>query len=366
MSELTTTHSIESSGYAVFFGAAGPELGLLLKSINPSAVFILADTNTAMHCLPLLLKALPVLQKAPVMEIQAGEGYKNIETTTRIWEFLLSQKADRNALLLNLGGGVLTDMGAFAASTYKRGIPFIQIPTTLLSQVDASVGGKTGIDFHGEKNMIGTFTQPQAVVIDETFLETLEPRELVSGAAELIKHGLISDSALFELLRAELAGWLKAGQLPSDVLRKSISLKNKVVLEDPFEKNIRKILNFGHTIGHALETWSMENDADPLRHGEAIGIGMICESWLSSHKAGLDAREMNEISSFLASFYGGRSIDPSIFTMLFALMQNDKKNEKGLVNFSLLERTGKAGINYTCSQEDIFSSMIFYNKNFVF
>lgn len=366
MSELTTLHSIESSGYTVFFGAAGPALGALLEQINASAVFLLTDSNTGMHCLPHLLKALPALQKAPVMEIPAGEEFKNIETTTRIWEFLLSHKADRNALLLNLGGGVLTDMGGFAASTYKRGISFIQIPTTLLSQVDASVGGKTGIDFHGEKNMIGTFTQPRAVLIDDFFLKTLEPRELVSGAAELIKHGLISDQTLFEHLQQELPAWLSAGHLPSDILRRSITLKNKVVLQDPFEKNIRKILNFGHTIGHALETWSMENDADPLRHGEAIGIGMICESWLSGRKAGLTQKELEEITAFLARFYKTKPIQPSNFHELFRLMQNDKKNEKGHVNFSLLERTGQAGINYTCSQEEIFSSLIFYNKNFVF
>lgn len=356
---------LESLGYSIYFGPAALTLATWLEEHNPSAVFILVDTNTAMYCLPQLLLDVPRLKHAAIFEIAEGEHHKNVQTTMLIWDFLLKHKADRGSVLLNLGGGVLTDMGAFAASTFKRGISFVQIPTTLLSQVDASVGGKTGIDFQGEKNMIGTFTQPQTVLIDEAFLKTLMPRELVSGAAELIKHGLISDDVFFESLMMNSAAWLKTG-FPAWVIQKSIELKNQVVIKDPFEKNIRKILNFGHTVGHALETWSLQHDEDPLRHGEAIGIGMICEAYLSSLKAGLSTIELEKINTFLFGLYGTKPIEPVNFIRLYELMKNDKKNEHGQVNFSLLKKTGLAWINYSCTQEEIFAALKFYNKNFVF
>jgi len=356
---------IESLKYSILFGPVAVTLTLLIEEYKPSAIFILVDTNTSTYCLPQLLQNIPRLKHALILEIKEGEQHKNISTTTLIWEFLMKYKADRSSLLLNVGGGVLTDMGAFAASTFKRGISFIQIPTTLLSQVDASVGGKTGIDFHGEKNMIGTFTQPKAVLIDSVFLKTLMPKELVSGAAELIKHGLISDAVFFESLANSSSNWLKT-EFPAWVIQKSIALKNQVVLKDPFEKNIRKILNFGHTIGHALETWSLKHDENPLRHGEAIGIGMICEAYLSMLKAGLSVVELERINSFLFSLYGSKSIEAANFHTLYDLMKNDKKNELGQINFSLLKKTGLAWINYSCSQEEIFAALKFYNKNFVF
>ena len=364
MSEPILFSPIQSNGYEIHFGSVQNTLKTILKN-KFNEVFILTDSNTTSYCFPLLLTEFPELKQAPQCIIPAGEQSKTIETASMIWKFLMDHKASRQSLLLNLGGGVLTDIGAFTAATYKRGISFIQIPTTLLSQVDASVGGKTGIDFNGEKNMVGTFSQPKAVLIDDTFLNTLSDRELCSGAAEIIKHGLISDAAFFENIYENLGQWLQTRQIPLNIIRHSIYLKNNVVLADPEEKNVRKILNFGHTIGHALETYFLLNDEYPLSHGEAIGIGMICEAQLSSIHAGLSIESLNLISNFLFSFYGGRKIAPHLFTHLLELMKNDKKNENGNISFSLLLSIGKAAINFSCTQEEILNSFEFFNKNFV-
>src|SRR5690606_32174448 len=206
----------------------------------------------------------------------AGEENKNIDFCIGIWKMLLDFGAERNSLLINLGGGVVTDMGGFAASTYKRGIDFVQIPTTLLSQVDASIGGKTGIDLDTVKNIIGTFTQPEAVYINVDFLNTLDKRQLVSGFAEMIKHDFIFDASYFEDLKG-----FSFDRPDEDLIYRSVGIKNEVVKQDPKESGLRKILNFGHTIGHAVETYSIDNDDNPLLHGEAIAVGMICEAYLS-------------------------------------------------------------------------------------
>ncbi|MDT4826539.1 3-dehydroquinate synthase [compost metagenome] len=259
--------------------------------------------------------------------------------------------------MINLGGGVVTDMGGFVAATYKRGIDFINIPTTLLSQVDASVGGKTGIDIDHVKNMVGTFSQPKAVFIEHRFLETLPQRELLSGFAEMIKHGLIADTAYYQQLKES-----EYTALPAALVYRSVQIKNEVVTTDPFEKGLRKILNFGHTIGHAIESYALANDKQPLTHGEAIAIGMICEAFLSVKYSGLSEDELKDISSYIMGLYPKYAIAEKSKTQLLALMQSDKKNENGIILFSLLKSLGKCGFNDQVPAHAILESLTYYQQ----
>src|ERR1700759_1222416 len=286
--------TIQSDSYPIYFENSLEELARFANSGKYSRVFILTDENTGEHCLPLVTKHFTE-DNYDLIEVPYGEENKNIDTCTGIWKLLIDFGADRKALMINLGGGVITDMGGFAASTFKRGIDFVQVPTTLLSQVDASVGGKTGIDLDGVKNIIGTFTQPKAVFIEHEFLKTLPPRQILSGLAEMLKHGLIADAAYWNKLKfSDL-------ESPSaELVYHSVEIKNKVVIEDPHEKGIRKSLNFGHTIGHAIETYSLLNDGNPLTHGEAIAAGMICEAQLSAIKIGLSEDEVKEITEVIS------------------------------------------------------------------
>src|ERR1700744_5400485 len=257
---------------------------------------------------------------------------------------LIDFSADRQSLLINLGGGVISDLGGFAASTYKRGIDFVHVPTTLLSQVDASVGGKTGIDMDNIKNIIGTFTQPKAVFIEHSFLKTLPARQTLSGLAEMLKHGLICDASYWKQLKnSDLKN-------PSaELVYKSVEIKNKVVIEDPHEKGIRKSLNFGHTIGHAVETYSLVNDEKPLTHGEAIAIGMICEARLSNLKIGLSDAELKEITETIDSLYQKYQIAGSCHKELDVIMQKDQNNQSGNLNCILLKSRGHSQIDHICT-----------------
>ncbi len=345
---------IQSLHYSIFFENSLQELDKFLLQNKYSKVFILVDTNTETHCLPLLESAL-TSKEYDLIEITPGEENKNIDFCIGIWRMLLDFGADRNSILINLGGGVLTDMGGFAASTFKRGIDFVQIPTTLLSQVDASVGGKTGIDMDHIKNIIGTFTQPKAVFINTSFLSTLDEREIRSGFAEVIKHGMIYDAALFRQLKG-----MKPGLISPEIIYRSIEIKNEVVKVDPYEKGIRKILNFGHTIGHAVESYSLSHDDMPLLHGEAIAIGFICEAYLSAKHSGLKQEELTEIVNTLKAIYPAYSADPSSYPALLEIMKNDKKNNSGQISFSLLTEIGKCGIDSFCTEADIFESLDYY------
>lgn len=350
---------IQNIDYSIFFENSLQELDNFLSENKYSKVFILVDTNTETHCLPLLLSAL-TNPKYDLIEITPGEENKNIDFCIGIWRMLLDFGADRNSLLINLGGGVLTDMGGFAASTFKRGIDFVQIPTTLLSQVDASVGGKTGIDMDHVKNIIGTFTQPKAVFINPGFLATLDDRELRSGFAEVIKHGLIYDASLFEQLKT-----VAPRQLSPEIIYRSIEIKNEVVKADPYEKGQRKILNFGHTIGHAVESYSLSHDDKPLLHGEAIVIGFICEGYLSAKKNGLKETELAEIVHTLKNIYPAYTLERTTYPALLEIMKNDKKNNAGHINCSLLTKIGKCDIDSFCSEADIFESLDYYRSNCV-
>lgn len=349
--------TLTSAGHSVYFESNFEALKTLVESGKYSKVFILADENTSEICLPVFQSLMDDFADFDLIETSAGEENKNIDFCIGIWKTLLDFEADRKSLMINLGGGVITDMGGFIASTYKRGIDFINVPTTLLSQVDASVGGKTGIDIDNVKNMVGTFTLPQMVFIETTFLKTLPQRELLSGFAEMIKHGLIYDKAYYEKLKT--THYLKPS---ADDIYRSVEIKNEVVTIDPHEKSLRKILNFGHTIGHAVEGYSLANDENPLTHGEAIAIGFICEAALSIKNSGLTKEELKDISDYLLSLYPKYEIRKDSFDSLLELMKSDKKNEDGNILFSLLETIGKCTFNCRVSTSDILSSLDYYNS----
>jgi len=348
---------LTSAGHTLYFESGLVSLKTLLESNKYSKIFVFADEHTSEVCLPVFQSLLDDYQEFDLIETSAGEENKNIDFCIGIWKTLLDFEADRKSLMINLGGGVITDMGGFIASTYKRGIDFINIPTTLLSQVDASVGGKTGIDIDNVKNMVGTFSLPQMVFIETEFLKTLPQRELLSGFAEMIKHGLIADKAYYEKLKA--SNYLSPSA--EDIYR-SVEIKNEVVTIDPHEKNLRKILNYGHTIGHAVESYSLANDEKPLTHGEAIAIGFVCEAYLSVKNSHLTESELVDISQYILSLYPKYHIKIERFDTLLELMQSDKKNENGNILFSLLENIGKCTFNCRVSRSDILNSLNYYNS----
>lgn len=350
-------NKLDSAGHTIYFETQLAELAKIIESGKYSKVFVFADSNTSEACLPLFREMLDDFNGFDLIETDPGEENKNIDFCIGIWKTLLDFGADRKCLMINLGGGVITDMGGFVASTYKRGIDFINIPTTLLSQVDASVGGKTGIDVDNVKNMVGTFTLPQAVFIETAFLKTLSGRELLSGFAEMIKHGLIVDRDYYDELKK--CDYLQIG---APAIYRSVEIKNDVVTEDPHEKGLRKILNFGHTIGHAVETYALINDEVPLTHGEAIAIGMICEAFLSQKNNTLSKDDLNDISTYISTLYPSYQIKEESISQLMDFMQSDKKNENGQIMFSLLSAIGKCDYNCRVSENDILESFAYFNQ----
>lgn len=349
--------TIDSLGYKVYFEEDLKSLESFISLGEYSQVLILVDRNTNDHCLPVLQSLLPEFVDYDIIEVDPGEENKNIDFCIGVWKTMLDFGADRKALMINLGGGVVTDMGGFAASTYKRGIDFVQIPTTLLAQVDASVGGKTGIDMDNVKNIIGTFTQPQAVFINPKFLDTLDQRQLDSGFAEVIKHGLIQDKDLYNSCRQ-----VDLNKIDPEIIYQSVVIKNKIIIQDPTEQGIRKILNFGHTIGHAIEGYSLMKDSNPLLHGEAIAIGMICEAWLSHKHTGLSAVELSDITQYILGRYPYYTFDSTSYDLVIELMRNDKKNENGKIGFALLETIGSAVYNIFITESDIRSALDYYHN----
>jgi 3-dehydroquinate synthase len=349
-------NTIQSIGYPIFFNDSLTELANFVKQGNYSHFFILTDENTAQHCLPLVKVKLGDLTHYDLIEINAGEESKDIDFCIGIWKLLIDFGADRKSLMINLGGGVISDLGGFAASTFKRGIDFVHVPTTLLSQVDASVGGKTGIDIDSIKNIIGTFTQPKAVFIHDEFLNTLPDRQILSGLAEMLKHGLICDAVYWSQLKnSDL-------EKPSaELIYRSVEIKNEVVIEDPKETGIRKSLNFGHTVGHAVETYSLLNDSgSSLSHGEAIAIGMICEAWLSHKKIGLSSEALTEITDVITALYPKYFIEEAANDQLYALMLKDKKNQSGKINCTLLKQIGQYSIDNICTEAELRESLYYY------
>ncbi|MBL4623891.1 MAG: 3-dehydroquinate synthase [Flavobacteriales bacterium] len=350
---------IKADDYSVFVGDVLSKADELIATHYARCKkVILVDENTAKHCLP-QVQQLPSLLNAEVLQIQSGEENKSVETTSRIWKYLSSIKIDRTALFINLGGGVIGDMGGFAASTYKRGIDFINFPTTLLSQVDASIGGKLGIDFEGLKNQIGIFKCPKAVFVHTEFLQTLDERQVVSGFAEIIKHSLIASRSYFDEIQ-EL-NFEEIMEL-DNIIRQSVEIKNQIVLRDFEEKNIRKTLNFGHTIGHAIESHFMKGEK-PLLHGEAIAIGMICETYLSYLAGFILMEDAMEVANYINSVFPKVELNSTNYHRLIELMQHDKKNTRAGINFTLLKSIGVAEVNQVCDVDQIVESLDFYKNH---
>jgi len=336
------------------------DLSAVTKKYSKSNFFILVDENTQQHCLPIIAD-FERIKDAKIIEIKSGEDNKSLESAKQVWSFLSNNGADRNSLLINLGGGVIGDLGGFAASTFKRGIDFINIPTTLLAQVDASIGGKLGINFDGFKNEIGLFKSPAYVVIDTVFLKSLDRDIFLSGFAEMIKHALIYSSNHWKKLKTiDFSKSIDYEDFKKSIA-KSIFIKNDFIQDDPKEKNIRKALNFGHTIGHALESFFLERN-QPMLHGHAIAHGMVCELILSHLKLGFDKLKFEEIANFVLKTFGRITFEKDDFETIYKFMLHDKKNEKGQINFTLLSEIGEVELNVNCKKDLIFNTLDFYTQ----
>ncbi|GAB3821227.1 3-dehydroquinate synthase [Pontibacter rugosus] len=329
------------------------ELPELLKNRAFSKVAVLVDENTLAHCYPQLK---PYLPEHDLIQIKSGEEHKTLQTCELIWGRMTELHLDRWSVLVNLGGGVIGDMGGFCAAVFKRGLYFVQVPTTLLAQVDASVGGKTGVDFHGLKNHIGVYQEPQAVFINPDFLQTLPPRQLKSGYAEIIKHWLIADANAFMEQR-------HIGLFTEDwenLIQHSVSIKSKVVEVDPLEGGYRKVLNFGHTVGHAIETYLLDKPERELLHGEAIAVGMLCEAWISMKHDLLSQLELERIETFLVSIYEKVSLTEADIQLIAQFALQDKKNTRSTINCTLLQGIGKAVFDQPITVQEIVESLRYY------
>ncbi|MDF9829143.1 iron-containing alcohol dehydrogenase [Parabacteroides sp. PF5-6] len=399
------------------------ELSDFLASLTFNKLFILTDENTKRACLP-LLQDIPAIKEATLITVEAGDTHKDIEHLAHIWMRLSTEGASRDSLLINLGGGMITDMGGFAGATFKRGIRTINIPTTLMASVDAAVGGKTGINFNGLKNEIGSFYPPLCVFIDCGFLQTLDADNILSGYAEMIKHALISsEKVLAPLLQFDLNTLFSnvhtAEQLStlnsqlSTLVSESVAVKENIVEQDPKEKGIRKALNFGHTIGHAFESLSftrqrpilhghaseslssaqrpilhghaseslsstqrpilhghasesLSSAQHPILHGHAVAAGMICELYLSHKTCGFPSEKLSRILYYIKEYYPPFAYDCKDYERLYEYMTHDKKNEGGIINFTLLANIGDVRINQEVSKEKILESLDFYRESFGF
>jgi len=352
---------IQANNYTIHFNESGYEaLNLHIKSNNYSMLFVLVDTNSNNICLPTFLPYLETDLTIEIVEFEHGESNKNISTCIEIWKVLTELGADRKSLLINLGGGVVTDLGGFIAATFKRGIDFINVPTTLLAMVDASIGGKNGIDLDHLKNQIGTITNPKMVVIDSHYLETLPQNEMRSGLAEMLKHGLIFDQKYWmqflDLSKVDFADF-------DLLIREAVAIKNKIVQQDPSEQGIRKALNFGHTLGHAIESYFLENETKSnLLHGEAIAIGMVLESYISMQKNLISVAAFDEIKATIKAIFPPIIITENDLDPIINLLIHDKKNEYGNIKFSLLDGIGNSKINQEVENDLIISAFNDYKS----
>ena len=357
----TMMQSIAANGYPVLFGETAYEiLNNFVETNNYSSVFILVDNHTNEFCLSRFLPFLATDKTIEIIEIESGETEKNINTCVEIWNILTDLGADRKTLLINIGGGVITDIGGFVASTFKRGIDFINIPTTLLAMVDASIGGKSGVDLGNLKNQIGVINVPKMVLIDTEFLSTLPQNEMRSGLAEMLKHGLISDaeywSKFTDLSRTDFADF-------DYLIHRSVAIKNEIVMQDPTENGIRKALNFGHTLGHAIESYFLENESKKsLLHGEAIAVGMILESYISWQKGLLTEAAYIEIKKTINAIFERVTFEEKDLQPILDLLIHDKKNEYGKIQFALLDGIGKIKTNQEVDNELIIKSFEDYKN----
>ena len=355
--------SISTKNSVVYFNSeVYSELNNYIKTKNPSKIFILVDTNTHDYCLPQFQEQLDSGDIiVEVMEMPNGEDHKTIDICMGVWEALSEYNADRQSLLINLGGGVVTDLGGFVASTYMRGISYINIPTTLLAMVDASVGGKTGVDLGALKNQVGIINEGVMVGVDTSFLGTLPQNEMVSGFSEMLKHGLIYDKNYwYTLTHLENLDISDLDRL----IYNSVVIKNKVVTEDPREQGLRKILNFGHTLGHAIESYFLEHaEKISLLHGEAIAIGMLLEAYISTKACGLSASDFNNITDGILKTFSKIPISNADQEIIIKLLIHDKKNSHGVIKFVLLEAIGKPSIDCIVSNELILEAFDHYTSS---
>ena len=348
------------------------QLGQAIGACKADRLFILTDSNTERLCLP-VVRSFDCLRGAQTITIAAGDTNKSLDAVCHVWGELQRMGATRHSLLVNLGGGMVTDLGGFAASTFKRGIAYINVPTTLLSMVDASVGGKTGFNFGGLKNEIGVFSIPRCVLLDTGFLKTLDHENMLSGYAEMLKHGLISDVATWAEL-ISIDNIPLTNEQHSDTqqmvneqkLAKSVAVKKRIVEADPTEQGIRKALNLGHTVGHALESLAMSGTTGgrlrPLLHGYAVAYGLVCELYLSTVKTGFPVERMRQSVRFIHEHYGRMPITCDDYPALLQLMTHDKKNIAGEINFTLLGDIGDIRLNHTASTKDIEEALDFYRE----
>lgn len=323
-------------------------------------LFVLTDTTTQELCWP-VVRDFAIMQQAQTITIQSTDEAKTLETLAYVWSALQKGGATRHSLLVNLGGGMVTDLGGFAASTFKRGMAYINVPTTLLSQVDASVGGKTGINFGGLKNEIGVFNCAQSVILSSMFLRTLDRENLLSGYAEMLKHGLLSTTENWaELLNFDIT------EPDYDILlglvAKSVSIKEGIVTEDPTEKGIRKALNLGHTAGHAIESLALQEGRTVL-HGYAVAWGLLMELYLSARKCGFPAKELHQMEAYIKEHYGKFHYECRHYETLCDFMSHDKKNQGGNINFTLLGGIGDIRINQTATKDEIEEMLDYYRES---
>lgn len=322
-------------------------------------IFVLTDETTQQLCWP-KIKNFKALKNSTPIIIKATDTHKNLDTLSQVWQALSNGGATRHSLMINLGGGMVTDLGGFAASTFKRGIDFINIPTTLLAMVDASVGGKTGINFGGLKNEIGVFSDSRFVIINTQFLDTLDHDNICSGYAEMLKHGLISDERTWaELVTFDL-DTPDLSQLQR-MVAESIKVKERIVEADPHEHGIRKALNLGHTMGHAFESFAMRRST-PILHGYAVAYGLISELYMSARKTAFPTDRMHQTVRFIRENYGTLNITCDDYPTLIELMHHDKKNTSGIINFTLLGNVGDIRINQTANEEEIKEALDFFRE----
>lgn len=334
------------------------EIAEALAECEHDKIFVLTDETTVVKCWP-VVKNYFSLKDAKVIIIGATDTHKDLDTMVHVWKSLGEGGASRHSCMINLGGGMVTDLGGFAAATFKRGINFINVPTTLLSMVDASVGGKTGINFGGLKNEIGVFCDSKFVILDTEFLRTLDAENICSGYAEMLKHGLISDEKMW----AELVGFDLAHpdlQQLQRMVGDSVAVKERIVEQDPHEHGIRKALNLGHTFGHAFESWALKRK--PVLHGYAVAFGLIPELYLSVMKTGFPTEKMRQTVNFIKEYYGSLPITCDDYDELIELMRHDKKNQDGIINFTLLGGIGDIRINQSATIDEIKEAFDFFRE----
>lgn len=339
--------TIKSTSYNIHIGNDSlDKLNTFIKKNSYTKYIIICDENSFEHCLPTLLFNCPALNDAEIIELESGEENKTLDTCANVWATLTDLNVDRKSLVVNIGGGVISDLGGFAASTFKRGIPFVNIPTTLLSMVDASVGGKTGIDFNGIKNIIGTITEPRGIFVNPEFLTTLPKRQIINGYAEIIKIALIADIDFWKELK-------KGKEYHSEkIITKAIELKNTIVKKDLHENDLRKSLNFGHSLGHALESALISLKKDIL-HGEAIAAGIIMESYIALLQKRITKKECDEIVNYINAVYSKIKITKEIKALMFEYIKHDKKNEGANLCFALPNKIGQYELSCNISREEI-------------